>query len=559
MGEGGIGGPTGPRPTKVVKFPDASPAQGSQRNRPGAIPVDTYEKAPSKGGPLQQVQSSRQVTGAAMQQSLEGAGVDEIKKKLDHLKNGLTGLQKGTQGAADLYARYHWEGLDATRALNSKLTGLSKELGKVEREMASLAENLKSGRFAGKASRQRLAALGERSAELRGLTRQLTLANQQLADVNDALGKTAGKLDLPAKRLEGALDATKLSQTGGKILFGLDALANFSEFQKTDPQNWEKNLVKAFSVTGSKMGFEKLTEQALEKGLVTGRAAQVLKGAGPADLAAGLVKLGLESLGMGKTETYRNVDALSQALPSDIVAKGFGQAIDQTYALGSLAFTGSSAEAERLHTANLDGKNGLVMQGAAILSEGLWTLSSGQPMARGTADRLAKVDTPLQGLATKLFDMTGVSSRVDDRLGASTPEKIALVKGLARGSGTSGEETTQIREILRAATPGQLVHILDQVDTDRLIDSSRVSAREYGRTHDPIGTLLRILHHKGALAEAAGDGRTRVALESHIEDLVGSTGRQGRREAIGELKNQIRPGGYLHDLQPRIRTQIERL
>lgn len=401
--------------------------------------------------------------------------IDQVKKSYEAARDALDVGAKPTASAMTKLEM-------AAENLETNSRYRAGKLAGIEREMQGLAKGLAAGN-ADPRTVDTLKSLATRAQELQAENAKVMEMAKDLRQVAHKAGVGAEKLE---KLGETLAETKKLSTVAGKALFGLDVAANYAEYQKNDPQNGEKNLLKAITASGSKLQFDLLTSGTKLNAAETG---------------AGVIKFGLEAMGMKDTGTYKTVDAISQAMPVDVVSKGFAQMVDQTHAWGKFCQTGSVKDLEALNKANLNGKNGLVMQGAAMIGD--LVANNGENIPTTT--------------------------------GKTCPEKLTLVKGLLNG-GSSEDRATQIRNIIGSATPEQLGAMLPELDRSKLVSSMVQDTR---RSINPVAGLVLDVCNK---AEAAGSPRVEGKLYHEAAELVQEAKGQGRTQAINQLKGYVERG-----------------
>lgn len=400
-------------------------------------------------------------------------------------------VEKGAKSAYDV--------VDKASTLNEKAALLKIE--KLQSDMVGLEKDLK------KAARDYVKT-GSPQAKTR-LAGVLERKNRLAQGIQDAEAR-AGRIDGVNKKLG------PLKQGVGKIAVGLDIVGKLGEFQKQDPQNWEKNIVKATLSSLSGLPDLKLSNKA-----------------SAAEAATALVKLGLEAAGLKDTELYKAADLASQAFPGDAIAKGVEQAVEQVYATWETATTGKTERWMDLNDRNLNGKNGAVMQGAAVLGDLVFNGGKAVPTSgdgvyfKDFFDKLLKPDA-------KPEIPYGQTGRTVD-------EKVSLLRR-NQGADTPAEDVLKMQRILTDADGPELAATLEKMDTKELVASLHpYENKATGRTHDPLAAAIRDVVRE---ARAAKDEGVRERLTDEARHLIMEAGRQNRRDSLEPFKKELDAGGF---------------
>jgi hypothetical protein len=362
---------------------------------------------------------------------------------------------------------------------------------------------------------------------------QLRAQVAPLAEHEKQLAQTIGKQEKLLEELTGAgarigkdlegvnekMEGFKnLKGAAGKALFGLDILSNLSTLQEADPGNWGKNIPQAIAISAGKLGFDLATAKSKLN---------------PAEAAVGIIKFGFEALGAKDNAAYKSLDAVSQALPIDIIGKGISQICDQGDALAKIAQSGDWSGMENLNQRNLQGKNGLVMQGASIIGD---LMATGGKNIPSTGDALGLADS------LGIFGHTEIPS---SQTGLTVEDKVGLIGKLANGAYTNEDDTLKIQNILQTATPHQLAHVLAGVDTDNLLKSLRAEGGR-GKINPVTSTVLDICNKahftqdpgvKRELYREAGE-MIKQCYQTHRNDAIHGFQQYGR--TLNSLPTDIR-------------------
>ncbi|MEZ5403574.1 MAG: hypothetical protein R2729_28095 [Bryobacteraceae bacterium] len=437
--------------------------------------------------------------GADKLRALTDADLPKLEKQLAN----YTGLVSGHRAAIDrVNAR--------VRGLTSLMASGNLNAEGMRRASAELAALTDSGRKL-TASMERIEQSG---AKLLGSLQ----GHQKVASLKTV--QTFGK------SVEEAKEHTKLS---GRMMVGLDMALKFSEFQKQDPQNWGKNAFKAITSTFGKQAFD-----------------SALKGSklSAGEASVGMLKFGLEMLGLKNSTIGVALDAASQAFPGDAAIKGVEQAIDQVHATVDWAKTGNPTEWLELDKRNLNGDNGAVLQGAAILGDLIATGGKNIPLDKGIGIDLAK-------------SLGFWKEEIDPKnLGNSTEQKVALLGKLAEGSSTTDAHTRQMRAILNTATPHMAAQVLLKTDVHKLVDSMRVDGMQTNpldaNHKDPLALLV---HGLNAQLRATADPGVRRILSKKLGEVLDEIGKQGKTLAQRHLRSML-DNGQLSGMPGSLRGQI---
>lgn len=345
-------------------------------------------------------------------------------------------------------------------------------------------------------------------------------AKQELAallDRKNSLVKGIQETEELAGKASGIGDKLSPLKSGvGKIAVGLDIVGKLGEFQKQDPENWEKNIVKATMSSLSGLPEIKLSNKA-----------------SAAEAATALVKLGLEAAGLKDTALYQTADLASQAFPGDAVAKGVEQAVEQAYATWETVRTGKTERWMDLNDKNLNGKNGAVMQGAAVLGD---LVFNGGKEIPATGDSVYFKD-----FFDKALKPDAKPEIPYGRTGRTADEKVSLLR-LNQGADTPDDDVLKMQRILTSANGAELAATLEKVDTKELVTALHpYENQSTGRTHDPLTATIRDVIRE---ARAAKDEGVRERLTDEARHLIMEAGRQNRRESLEPFKKALEAGEF---------------
>jgi hypothetical protein len=227
------------------------------------------------------------------------------------------------------------------------------------------------------------------------------------------------------------------------------------------------------------------------------------------------------------------------------VQKGLTQFIDQTNAWSSFAMSGGKDihELEDLNTRNLNGNNGMVMQGASILGDLMATGGQNVPTT-GPGVEMAKsfgvyghTDIPVP-----------VTNRNPQNVNQEVQNQIDTLNKLMDGTYTNEEDGLKISNILTTASPYELSHILAGVDKEKLLSSVREQDQS---AMGPVAGLVQDIYNKAASTQDPG---VRHALFTQIRDLTQQSSADGRT-GTAEIHNLVL-SGTMPQLPPDIRNAI---
>jgi hypothetical protein len=462
------------------------------------------EIAYSGGG--SQFDSDKFQDGVAESSTFAGKSITAARDTLDLLNNATVPAGKKAE-ALEKYCE--------TAMHSQKETA---QLANVEQQIHGLFQDFSSGK---KSIDQLKSGLHDLVTQKVNLERTLEQNTELLEQVKTA-AKKAGVGAEKLNKLNETLQSWKSTKTlVGKGLYGLDVAMNFADFEKANPGHPVQNLLKASAVSASKLGLDLAT---------TGSKLNA------GETAVGLLKFGLEAMGMKDGAAYKSLDTISQALPIDIIGKGIGEFTDQVVA-GTKAIGGDWKDLESLNQRNLNGANGLVMQGASII---------GDLIATGGKN------IPTTGDSEGLADALGVFGHTEipmSMVGQTTEQKVGLINKLMDGSGTTEEDSLKIRNILNSATPYQLTHILAQVDPQNLVTSMR---QENIRSLNPATDLIDDVCNRASKVQDPG---VRNALFHEARSLATALKTGGHGQALNQLKDQLQSGRF-PEMPPDVRRAI---
>ncbi|MEZ5351368.1 MAG: hypothetical protein R2762_01930 [Bryobacteraceae bacterium] len=400
---------------------------------------------------------------------------------------------------------------DAVLAVNTKMQGINSAiasglLGPEQLRMAAMD----------------LARLEATGKTLSGQLETLEGASQSLFRSLKPHQKAIAGFEKFGKSMERIQDTQRLT---GKMLVGLDMGLKFAEFQKKDPDNWKTNAFKAVTSTLAKKGFEEALKKANPKLSVS-------------EQAVGLLKTGLDLMGLGKTPIGMSVDAISQGFPTDVAVRGVEQAIDQLSATAEWARTGDPKAWLDIDKHNMAGDNGQVFQGAVMLADMVATGGKNIPTGDGVfgiefAKSLGfwKDDIPMS------------------EVGRTAQDKIGLINKMAEGSGTPEAHADHMRAVISSSTPRMAAEVLGKVDIPKLVDSMRM---EKLSKRDPVAALVQTVSKQYA---ATTDPSVRRLLERELGEILREVSAQGKTRTQRQL-TEMMAKGMLPDLTPALRGQI---
>lgn len=482
--------------------------------------------APASKDPGGNVRASQQKTHGEMMRNK----VQQAPKQVNDAADKGTQLAESANQirANALVAKQNkaYKGLDA---IQQEMSTLQTDLKKAARTMAKNPDD--------PGARRMLDQLVDRRSNL------IDRIKSAESTIEDLSGKISGT-EAQAGSLKGTRDSidnfkpnaleklNTLKGGAGALLVGMDIVGKLGEFQKQDPQNWEKNVAKA--VTSSLSGLADIKI----KGQGMGARASA------AEAATALVKLGLEAAGLKDTKLYQTADLASQAFPGDVVSKGMEQLVEVGYASWESISTGKTDRWMDLNDRNLKGQNGAVVQGAAILADLTFNGGKGVPTS---GDGVYFKDT-----FEPMMTPNPTPQLADGRLGRAPNEKTAMLRQ-NQGASTPDQDVANMRSILLTAKGVDLVETLEGLKKKELVASLRPFKDGTGKEVDPLAeTLNRLV---GELRNTKSDS-VRERLTQQTMDLLREAGKQDREESLRSLE-QARLRGQMNDLPAGVRAGVE--
>lgn len=391
----------------------------------------------------------------------------ELGTRMDHLRAGAEGVEK---------------------KMGVLLDELSKTTNKVDVDKlrSSLTKAMDEGRAIQK--------------ELKGALGEFTEVSK---DINK-LSKASGKMEPIVEHL---CNTKKIAKTIGKLAIPLDVYSNFQDFEKANPGHAGQNLTKAAVSVATKLAVDLKTAGSL---------------ANVSETAVGALKFVLETAGLKDTPAYETVDLASQAFPVDVAGKVVANLTDLAFA--SVDYSHGDGKAMNdLLDANLQGKNGQVVQGIAVLGDLVMTGGQNIP----TNDEALKM--------AYLFQNPGHTEVPLERTGRTGREKAAILDQVMEGPSTAPADVVRIQNIVAQSTPEQLKAVFDRISPESLVRSLPSS----GQVGNPVATTFLDLAN---VAGSSSRGKPDAPVWGQLDRYLHEAQRQGKTEVFDQLRERLDQG-----------------
>ncbi|MBL0160866.1 MAG: LysM peptidoglycan-binding domain-containing protein [Bryobacterales bacterium] len=336
--------------------------------------------------------------------------------------------------------------------------------------------------------------------ELKGALGEFTEVSK---DINK-LSKLSGKME-PIADLLG--NTKKIATTLGKLAVPLDVYSNFQDFEKANPGHSGQNLTKAAVSVATKLAVDLKTAGSL---------------ANVSETAVGALKFVLETAGLKDTPAYETVDLASQAFPVDVAGKVVANLTDLAFASNDYRKGDAKAMSDLLD-ANLQGKNGQVVQGIAVLGDLVMTGGENIP----TNDEALKM--------AYLFQNPGHTEVPLERTGRTGREKAAILDQVMDGPKTAPNDVVRIQNIVAQSTPDQLKTVFERVSPESLVRSLPTS----GEVRDPVTTTFLDL---SKVAGSSASGKPDAPIWGQLDRYLREAQRQGHTEVFDQLRQRLEQG-----------------
>ncbi len=437
------------------------------------------------------------------------AGAAHPKDLADHAveKNKWLGGARdsldATKGAADLRIGALTE---RSTSMTAKMEHLTERAAGVEKRMSLIVGEIAktTNEFDLSKLQSDLRKVAEEGAPIR---KQLQAGLGEIAAIKkeaDLLKKVSGTM---APVVENLCNTKKLATGLGRLAIPLDVYGNFQDFEKANPGHAGQNMTKAAVTVATKLAADLKTAESLVN--VT-------------ETAVGALKCVLEVAGLKDTAAYDTVDMASQAFPVDVAGKVVANFVDLGFATADYA-KGDGKAMDDLLNANLQGTNGQVIQGVAILGD--LVLTGGQNIP--TNDEALKM--------AYLFQNPGHTEVPLERTGRTGREKAAILDQVMEGSSTAPSDVVRIQNILAQSTPDQLKTVFERVSPESLVRSLPSS----GQVKDPVTTTFLDLSNVAAMSSS---GKRDAPVWSQLERYLHEAHRQGHTEVFDQLRERLDQG-----------------
>lgn len=343
--------------------------------------------------------------------------------------------------------------------------------------------------------------------EGRAIQKELKGALGEFTEVSKDIGKlskVSGKMEPLVEHL---CNTKKIATSLGKLAIPLDVYSNFQDFEKANPGHAGQNLTKATVSVATKLAVDLKTAGSL---------------ANVAETAVGALKFVLETAGLKDTPAYETVDLASQAFPVDVAGKVVANLTDLAFASADYS-KGDGKAMNDLLDANLQGKNGQVIQGIAVLGDLVMTGGQNIP----TNDEALKM--------AYLFQNPGHTEVPLERTGRTGREKAVILDQVMDGPSTAPTDVVRIQNIVAQSTPGQLKTVFEKVSPESLVRSLPSSSQ----VKDPVTTTFLDLAN---IAGAASRGKPDAPVWGQLDRYLHEAQRQGKSEVFEQLRERLGQG-----------------
>ncbi len=512
------------RPAHEEAAPKAATATARHVEPAAAANEPSRKPRPAAAGPNgNAVVEAMDEFGKGAQSDLKkvGAGKDGLELADGLVKDGLKALGVVESGVVDggRLASVTSSTSRTVADLTAKLEGTSHRVKACLQEMSDCKD---IGRF--NQLRDKLVDL--QNAE-KGVSSGLNAAQKELA----LLQKAGDMLTKEAKAAHGLGEVMdKAKNIGGRAfqcLAPLEIASNLVEFEQSNPGHFGQNLLKATSAFAGKFALGSPDQVAklfgtAESKVMGGAMKGQLGKLGPAEAAVGLMKFGLEMAGLKDTPQYDSLDMVSQAFPTDVIAKGLGAGVDFAFAAKDLAM-GDASGMDRLMDANMKGKNGQVLQGLQVLTDLMMT--GGQ-----------NIPTDAESIKFSQYFVNEGNPNVPPGVGRNTREKTAMVRQLMEGADTAPGDVVKLQSVIAHSTPAQLEAILSKVNP---WDLARSLPAGGGQTFNPAATTFTDM---ARIAGFANRGDPHAAVWNQLDSYVKSLQAAGDQQSMQAIREQLDAG-----------------
>lgn len=422
-------------------------------------------------------------------------------------------VNKGVAGVRDV--------LDATKGVLDlkigSLTNKAAELGTkmdrlrsgaegVEKRMGHLLDDLSktTNKFDVEKLRSDLSKVMD---EGRAIQKELKGALGEFSEVSKDINKLSKGSNKMAPLVETLCDTKKIGKALGTLAIPLDVYSNFQDFEKANPGHSGQNMTKAAVSVATKLAADLKTAGSL---------------ANVSETAVGALKFVLETAGLKDTPAYETVDLASQAFPVDVAGKVAANFVDLGFASVDYAKGDGKAMSDLLD-ANLQGKNGQVIQGVAVLGDLIMTGGQNIP----TNDEALKMAC--------LFQNPGHTEVPLERTGRTGREKAAILDQVMDGSKTAPTDVVRIQNIVAQSTPDQLKTVFERVSPESLARSLPSSSQ----VKDPVTTTFLDL---AKIAGTSSSGKPDAPVWNQLDRYLHEAQRQGNTEVFDQLRQRLDQG-----------------